>query len=186
MTEDWLTLDDGEEVLWSASPRIQSVLPAAVLGLVVALGAVALVTVAELPTPLLAVALLGLGPPLLAYFYVINTRYVVTNQGCYRKTGGLSRRVISVDFESVQNSSYEQGILGTQFGYGSVTVDTAGGLGQELVFWNVDDPRAVQKLLSEQRARHDEPEIPGTLAQWQAIRDEVRVLRRLVERTYRE
>ncbi|WP_435360684.1 PH domain-containing protein [Haloarchaeobius sp. DFWS5] len=177
----WFTQDDGEEVLWSAHPRIQTVIPAALVGLVIAVGVVAMALFAA-EMPILAVGgVFGVLPPLLTYLWVRNTQYVVTNQACYRKTGGLSRRVLAVEFDSVQNSSYEQGVLGNLFGYGTVTVDTAGGMGAELRFTNVDDPSRVRELVSKQRARTDEDGIPGSIDQWRAVRDEVRRLRRLTE-----
>ncbi|WP_267642973.1 PH domain-containing protein [Haloarchaeobius amylolyticus] len=184
MTGQWFTPDDDEEVLWSAKPRIQSVIPALVAGLVALAVAAGFAWVIEEPLVILPGVVLGILPPLVAYFRVVNTEFVVTNQACYRKTGGLSRTVLSADFESVQNSSYEQPALGALFGYGTVEVDTAAGGGTELTFWNVEDPGSVQRLVLSQKQRHQSSDdIPGSLEQWQAVRDEVRRLRRAVERS---
>ncbi|WP_435345492.1 PH domain-containing protein [Haloarchaeobius sp. HRN-SO-5] len=178
MSRDWLTLEDGEEVLWAASPRVQTVLPWLAVGLALA---VVPFVLSGVPRP---VALVGVLPPALAYLYVTNTEFVVTNRRCYRKSGVLSRSVLAVSFETVENSAYEQGVLGTAFGYGTVEIDTAGGMGTELTFWKIADPRSVQSLVLDQRdaARTGADEIPGTVEQWQAVLAEVRRLRAAAER----
>jgi uncharacterized membrane protein YdbT with pleckstrin-like domain len=185
MSRDWLTLEEDEEVLWAASPRVQSVIPAVFVGLFVAVVPIGLQLTAgdAFPVPVWPFALLGVVPPVLAYVWVRNVEFVVTSRRCYRKQGVLSRDVLAVGFESVQNSSYEQGLFGRVFGHGTVSVDTAGGLGTELAFWNVLDPRSVQNLVLDQREAFDDAdgELPGTVEQWQAVLAEVRRLRRAAE-----
>lgn len=185
MSRDWLTLEDGEAVLWEASPRVQSIYPALFVGLLIAVVPVGMQLLAPdaFPVPVWPVALLGILPPVLTYVWISNVEFVVTTRRCYRKQGVLSRDVLAVGFESVQNSSYEQGLFGTLFGHGTVSVDTAGGLGTELSFWNVEDPRSVQSLVLDQREAFDDgdDEIPGTVEQWQAVLTEVRRLRRAAE-----
>ncbi|WP_247010070.1 PH domain-containing protein [Halorientalis litorea] len=174
----WLTAGPGEAVRWCGGPRIQTALPGAVIGVVVA---AASVLVPEVPS-LLGVA--GVVPAAGVYLWVRNVEYVVTTDKLYRKQGVLGRRVTAVGYETVQNASYSQGILGTAFGYGTVTFDTAGGNGTELAFSNVTDPRAVEQLVSELLGEEESPAdaaVPGSIEQWQAIREEVQRLRRTVE-----
>ncbi|WP_440991077.1 PH domain-containing protein [Haloarchaeobius baliensis] len=186
MSRDWLTLEDGEEVLWSASPRVQSIYPALFVGLLIAVvpAGMALLSPDAFPVPVWPFALLGILPPVLTYVWIRNVEFVVTDRRCYRKQGVFSRDVLAVGFESVQNSSYEQGLFGTLFGHGTVSVDTAGGMGTELTFWNIEDPRSVQNLVLDQREAFDggDDELPGTVEQWQAVLAEVRQLRRAAER----
>lgn len=187
MSEDWLTLEAGEEVVWSGQPRIQTVIPGVVVGLVLAAVPVwvAVTGAVEVPFAVWPLALVGLLPPVLVYVWIRNVEFVVTNRRCYRKRGVLSRDVLAVGFETVENSSYEQGVLGTAFGYGTVAVDTAGSGGVELTFWRVDDPQSVQRVVLDQRdayrAERDD-ELPGTVEQWRAVLAEVRGLRRAAER----
>lgn len=187
MSYDWLTLEDGEEVVWSGSPRIQTVLRGVAVGLVVAAVPiwVAVTGAVELPVPVWPLALLGLLPPVLVYVWIRNVDFVVTNRRCYRKRGILSRDVLAVGFETVENSSYEQGVFGTLFDFGTVAVDTAGSGGVEMTFWRVDDPQSVQRVVLDQRdayrAERDD-ELPGTVDQWRAVLEEVRGLRRAAER----
>lgn len=189
MTRDWLALEPGEEVRWADSPRLQTVLPWVAVGLVVAAVPLGLATTAvgtSLPVPVWPAAALGLVPPLLAFVWLRNVEFVVTTRRCYRKRGVLSRDVLAVGFETVQNSAYEQGILGSAFGYGTVTVDTAGAEGAELRFWRIDDPQSVQRLVLDRRDAfrdaHDGTGVPGSVEQWEAVLEEVRRLRRAAER----
>ena len=129
-TVDWLTIDEGEEIIWSGKPHESSLIPALVIGLP------------------LSIILVGLFVIAGAYFQRENTQYVVTSDGLYKKTGVLSRDVQRIDFGKVQNISYSQGFFGSQFGYGNVDISTAGGSGVEMQFWSVPDPRSVQELIN--------------------------------------
>jgi uncharacterized membrane protein YdbT with pleckstrin-like domain len=129
-TADWLSIDDGEEIIWSGKPHGSSLIPALVIGLPLSLILIGVVIIAS------------------AYFQRENTQYVVTSEGLYKKTGVLSRDVQRIDFGKVQNISYNQGFFGSQFGYGNVDISTAGGSGVEMQFWSVPDPREVQELIN--------------------------------------
>lgn len=128
---DWLTLAETEEVTWAGKPHESSLLPALVVGVPLSLVLVGLVVIAG------------------AYLHRENTRYVVTTDALYKKTGTFSRDVQRIDFGKVQNTSYSQGFFGSRFGYGNVDVSTAGGSGVEMQFQSVSDPRQVQELINE-------------------------------------
>ncbi|ELZ15681.1 PH domain-containing protein [Natrinema limicola] len=128
--DDWLTLDQDEEIIWSGNPHGSSLIPALIIGLPLALVLVGLFIIAG------------------AYLHRENTQYVVTTDGLYKKTGIISRDVQRIDFGKVQNTSYSQGFFGSQFGYGNVDVSTAGGSGIEMQFQSVPEPREVQELIN--------------------------------------
>jgi uncharacterized membrane protein YdbT with pleckstrin-like domain len=127
---EWLSLDDGEEVVWSGQPRLKSIIPAVLFGI-----------------PLIPVGI-GILIILGAYYSVKNTDFVVTNEGLYVKKGVLSRSVQKIGFDKVQNISFSQGIFGKQFGYGSIEISTAGGSGVEMRFRSIDSPREVQDRIT--------------------------------------
>lgn len=162
---DWLTLDPDEEVQWSDTPHPYSLVPAIVVGL------------------LLAVVLVGVVILVGAYLSHRNTHYVVTSDALYKKTGVLSRNVQRIEFDKVQDTSYRQSFLGAKFGYGTVDVSTAGGGGVELSFANVAEPQAVQTLVNERlrtiRDRRDDGErdVDDVLAE---ILSELRAIRSAV------
>jgi membrane protein YdbS with pleckstrin-like domain len=188
MTDDatpaWLDLAPGERVVWHGGPRIQTALPGVLVGLGILLGSVAAAVLVDwLPLPVALGGLLGVPLAVYSYLRVSRTAYVVTTDALAARTGVLGRRVQVVGFDSVQNSTVEQGPLGAAFGYGTVGVDTAGGEGTELRFARIEDPQGVRRLVDERRRTADGDEIPGSVAQWTAIRDEVRRWRRSVEGT---
>lgn len=137
---DWLTLDEGETVVWADTPHELSLVPAFVVGI-----------------PL---SLVLVGIPLLvgAYLSHRNTNYVVTTTALYRKTGVLSRNVQRIEFDKVQDTSYRQSFFGARYGYGTVDVSTAGGTGIELSFGNVADPQALQRRINERIRSGSGPE----------------------------
>jgi uncharacterized membrane protein YdbT with pleckstrin-like domain len=132
MTEkDWLTLDRNEEVLWEGEPRIQSIVPAIIIGVVT--------------LPFMGIGLLIIGG---AWLNIKNTDFVVTSQGIYKKTGVVSRSVQKIGFDKIQNISFSQGVFGNMFDYGNVDISTAGGSGVEMKFNSIENPRNVQELIN--------------------------------------
>jgi uncharacterized membrane protein YdbT with pleckstrin-like domain len=131
MTVDWTNLDSNEQVLWEGQPRMKSIIPALIIGV-----------------PMIAFAGLGLLVMAGAYLNVKNTSFLVTNEGLYRKTGILSRSVQKIGFDTVQNISFSQGVLGNYFGYGNIEVSTAGGSGVEMRFNSIDNPREVENIIN--------------------------------------
>jgi len=129
---DWVTLDEGEEILWSGEPHFYSIVPALVLGVP------------------LSLVLIGIPIVLGAYLSRENTVYLLTTDGVYRKKGILSRDVQKIEFEKIQNISFSQGPLGNSVGYGNVDISTAGGSGVEMRFRAVPDPKPVQEQINTQ------------------------------------
>lgn len=125
---DWVSPDADEEVLWSGKPRIQSIIPAVILGVLI------------LP---LAPLIIGF-----AYLRIRNIDFVVTSQGLYKKHGILSRNVQKISFDKVQNISFSQNLLGKYFNYGNIEISTAGGQEVEMRFESVNRPRDVQEMIN--------------------------------------
>ena len=158
----WLTLDEGEEVLWASTPHKSSLVPALVVGIP------------------LSVVLVGIPLVVGAYLSFTNTNYAVTTRGLYRKKGVLSRDVKQIGFDKVQNISYSQSAIGSSLGYGTVEISTAGSSGVELRFRSIPTPAEIQELISreierrEDGGREQEGEADDTL---DAILAELRAIR---------
>ncbi|MFC4437083.1 MULTISPECIES: PH domain-containing protein [Natrialbaceae] len=160
---EWLSLDDGEEIVWTDGPDRRTLIPAFAIGIP------------------LSIVLIGVFIIVGEYLRVTNTHYVVTDNAVYKKTGILSRDVKRIEHEKVQDISYSQSALGAFFGYGTVELTTAGGSGVEMAFKAVLDPRTVQQRISEQLKRHRSPSETGAnddvleeiLAELRAIRSAV-------------
>lgn len=173
----WMGRTDGESVRWSGRPRVPTILPAIAVGLALVGSGVALAV--SQSRPLFGVAVLvGVAVPLWSYLGVVNTRFVVTDCALYKKTGVLSRTVRRVSLQRIQNSTFRQSTLGTLFNYGTVTVETAGG--DTLAFTDIDDSREVWVLV-ERQVGEETREVPGTVAQWTAVLEEVQALRTAFE-----
>lgn len=143
----WLSLDDDEEIVWSGRPRLQVLLYVAVPALVVPAVIVLLwPSLGGFVVGLLAwLAICGLG-----YVYVTKVEYVVSTKYAYAKRGVLGRSVTQIGLHNIQDTTLTQGILGTQFGYGTVAFSTAGGEGVTLGFYVVDDPGDVKRAVDRQ------------------------------------
>lgn len=176
MTHDWLTLGDGDAVEWAGHPKLTTVLPAVVVGLLVVAGSVAAAASRGSVFPLLLVPV-GLLLPAVRYLQVRNTEYVVTTREVAVKKGVVGRSVTRASLDRVQNSAYEQGIAGSLFGYGTVTIETAGG--QDLRFHRIERPGEVRRLVD--RVAGKTGGVPGSPDQWTAVLAEVRQLREAVE-----
>lgn len=180
---DPFAFEPGEAARWEGRPYWTVVLPAIAVGLAFAVTGLALAGLG-VPDggPVGAVwsgglVLVGVAVPLAGYVRVVYTRYAVTDRAVYRKTGVLSRSVTRVPLDRVQDSAYAQSIRGRLFGYGSVVVEVAGG--GAVRFERIEEPRAVRELLDRVTA---EGAVPGSVEQWEAIREEVRAIRRAIER----
>ena len=159
---DWVTLTDGESVVWSGRRTLWAYADRLLLAAVAAVAGVALplasplrvdpvtVTVATVPSALggLGVAVVLVGWALLGRASV---RYLVTDEEVYVKRGLLSRTVRNLRLEQVQNTSFSQSLLGRVLSYGDVRFDTAGGGGSEVTFRAVPDPRTVLATVTRQQ-----------------------------------
>jgi len=177
-----ILLDTNESVEWSGRPRITTILPAVVIGVLLLVSGI-VVSVTRETLLFLAVVPLGVAIPVWKYFALQGVQYVITDEALYVKRGVLTRSVTQANLETVQNSSFGQDITGSIFGYGSVTFEIAGG--DDLSFRAIEDPRAIRALVDRAASNDDglggdsrrESGIPGDPSQWQQIRDEIRAIR---------
>ncbi len=164
---DWLTLEEGESVLWAGTPDKRTMIPTLLVGIP------------------LSLVLIGIPMIIGGYLQIKNTNYVVTTQGVYAKKGILSRDVNRIDFEKIQNIAYSQGALGSSLGYGSVEISTAGSGGVEMKFRTIPDPQPVQELISgrlERRSGRGGEDDQPTDVVLEEIVTELRAIRTLLER----
>jgi uncharacterized membrane protein YdbT with pleckstrin-like domain len=188
---DEFTLDPGESVLWTGSPRLSAAVGALVVGGALVVAGVGLLAGVGLPSdppdavpapPLAGLILVAVGLSVAGYRVaeLRRTRYLVTTDALHVRTGVLSRRVTRVGLERVQNSAYRQPLLGSVFGYGTVSVEVAGGSG-ETTFQRIEHPREVRALVDRRVELAADP-VPGTVEQWEAVLAEVRAMRAAIVR----
>lgn len=151
----WVTLSDGEEVVWHGHPVVYHYLGgfALAVGLLALAGATAVLWQwpALAPRWLPAGALAALGVLVAAESEVSRRTidYLITTREVYVKRGLLSRSVTSLRLDRVQNSSFSQSLTGRLLSYGTVELDTAGGDESEIVMDHVGDPEKVLGYVSE-------------------------------------
>ncbi len=164
---EWLTLEDGEEILWAGTPDRRTMIPTLLVGIP------------------LSLVLIGIPLIIGSYLQITNTNYVVTTQGVYAKKGVFSRDVNRIDFEKIQNIAYNQGAIGASLGYGSVEISTAGSGGVEMKFSTIPEPQAIQELISsrlERRSGGDRDSDQSTDELLAEMVTELRAIRSHIER----
>ena len=148
---DWVTLTDGEEVLWQGHPSLRLITPAVLLGLALAGGGLALTFVLSDPAvrwlPLLGIPL-GLAIVAWAYVSLVSTRYVLTSEEIYQKTGIVNQSVAQIRLDRVQNTTFSQSMTERLFSYGNITIYTAGSDTMDITLENVPNPQEVNQRLT--------------------------------------
>lgn len=149
---DWVTLTEGEEVLWEGHPSLRLITPAVIVGLVLAFGGIALTLFLTDPlfrwVPLLAVPI-GLAIIAWSYISLVSTHYVLTDEEVYRKTGLVNRSVAQIRLDRVQNTTCSQSIVERLFSYGDITIYTAGSDTMDITLDDVPRPNEVNRRLTE-------------------------------------
>lgn len=169
MSEQWWFQRDGESIVWEGSPRLSAALGGVALGVVVVVGALVAAMIVDRRLGL--VAPLGIGLAAWRLLRVWQTSYLVTSRALWSKHGVIGQTVRRVGLSQVQNTAYSQSITGSIFGYGTVTIEVAGG--RDLKFRRIDDPEGVRRMLTD-RIGDTDSELPGTTDQWRAVLSVVR------------
>ncbi|QLH80455.1 PH domain-containing protein [Halosimplex pelagicum] len=130
---EWLSLEPGEEVVWVGEPTKLRMVGTLVTGVVL------------IPF-LIGIVILLFSP--LSYLGIKHTDYVVTNRSLYVKQGILSTNIESVDLDRIQNTEFTQSFWGTQLGFGTIEISTAGSSGADISFDDVEDARDVREEIS--------------------------------------
>ena len=179
MSDNWRWLRESETEVWEGRPRLTTIAGSVVVGLAILAAAGWLA--ATVDARLAAVGLLGVPLPLAASLQIQRTTYLVTTRAIWVKTGVLGRSVRRITLSNVQNTAYEQSIRGSIFGYGTVTVEVAGG--DDIYFRRISDPGSVQEAINDRTDRGDDRELPGSPEQWQAVLATVKEIRALTEQS---
>jgi membrane protein YdbS with pleckstrin-like domain len=176
---DWITLVEGETVEWSGGPVVASALPQLLAAGVVLVASVALPLVTGLPWVVAVPGALLAAVVAVAGLYPVHaTAFLVTSRAVYAKRGRRARRVTTLELDRVQDVSYRRSAVGNALGYGTVTVEIAGG--GDLSLTDVADARRAADLVG-RLARGGDDSIPGSVEEWRAVRDELRGIRTALE-----
>lgn len=101
---------------------------------------------AWLPLVLVPVGLLTIG---WAYLKHTSTRYLITTEEIYRKTGLFDRDVAQIRLDRIQNTTVSQSFRQRLFSYGDITIYTAGSDTLNIILDDVPKPDRVNRVLTE-------------------------------------
>ena len=164
MSRKWWFQRDDETIVWEGSPRLSAAIAGVGLGFVLMASAIVAAIVVDVRA---AVAtLLGIGLAGWQLLHVRQTSYLITSRAIWSKRGVVGQTVRRVGLSQVQNTAYSQSLTGSLFGYGTVTIEVAGG--QDLDFRRIDDPESVRRMITD-RINQASSELPGTTDQWRVV-----------------
>lgn len=177
----WLTLEPGEEVVWTGHPRLRRILSTVAMAVVWSTVAVVAGIVApgylglELE-PLFIWGAIGLwilfqvAGVFRRYLVTINIEYVMTTENVYKKTGVFSETVTRVGLDKIQNLELSQDFFGNLFDYGTIAISTAGSSGWQMTIDDLDDPdefrhdlRQRMTRTADRSTRSDRPEVAAMI-----------------------
>lgn len=153
-------IDADAEVLWSGRPVLSSLL-AGLVGpfFFLLFGGGSLVVGATVDPVALwtGVVMVAIGLAMAWYRWVQYryTRFQVTDQGTVLTRGWLTRRRVETTYAKVTDVSTEQDIWARLFGYGKITINTAGSNEAAVVFQGVGKPDEVKAVIDDARRRAD-------------------------------
>lgn len=148
----WVTLTDGEQIMWNGHPSVWSIGRWLVIGIILlAVGIAGAVRLTEL------LRLLSLVPIVIGVLLIIGQtvrkrqqiRYVVTSEEIYKKTGLLSRDVTNFRIDRIQNTSYTQSFPERLLTYGTIRIEMAGTGDDDFVLHDIPNPKHVIGLITE-------------------------------------
>lgn len=148
----WVTLTDGERIVWIGGPSTYLITGRLTAAAVLAVVGAALAATVPTDVRWIPLLLVPLGVLIAAYAWLRHrsTRYVITTDEVYKKTGLLSRAVINLRMDRIQNTSFSQSLTERVLHFGDVHIDTAGSGTTELVLESVPHPDRVNGIITEQ------------------------------------
>jgi uncharacterized membrane protein YdbT with pleckstrin-like domain len=174
---EWLSLDPGEEIVWTGRPAFETLYGTILSGLLLTVVLIGFLILLSVP---------------FAYLRIQNTDYVVTTESLYVKSGVFSTNIETVDLDRIQNTEYNRSFWGKQFDYGSISISTAGSSGAEISFDGIPDAPAVRDRITELKRRRVErgddagsDDAPASADQLAELIEEVRATREAFERIER-
>jgi|APHM01.1.fsa_nt_gi Bacterial membrane flanked domain. len=176
MTHEWWFTRDDETIVWEGSPRWSAAIGGLTFGIGIA--AIAVGAAVLIDSRIAVGAVVGIAIAGWQLLRVRATSYLLTTRAIWLKKGVLAQSVRRVGIDKVQNTASSQSLSGSLFGYGTVTIEVAGG--RDLACRRIDDPETVRQTITN-RITDADSELPGTLTQWQAVLTTVQDIKKAVK-----
>lgn len=124
-----LTLKKNEKVLWYGKRSWKSLISLVILGII------------------FLIFIFGIFFLLGALLLRLSTEYTITNHRVHSRYGIIGRKSSQTSFDKITDTSFSQGIFGRILNYGDVRFNTAGSIGNEVVFAGVTNPKNLLSKL---------------------------------------
>jgi uncharacterized membrane protein YdbT with pleckstrin-like domain len=147
--KNWSPISDSEEVLHHTNPTILVYIPQIFSGVGISVSSVYIYLNYDFSYLIsLAIFMIGAFIIVIEYIKYITVFYVLTSHRFISKKGIVRSRVTSVEYEDVENVITNQSVIGRVFGFGRVSIATAGTLTEEIVTKNIDDVHKLTQKMS--------------------------------------
>ncbi len=180
-------LQPDEEVLYQAHVSRISLIPWALLLVLLAIGAGAaysILVIVELAVVLGIAAAVVLAVIGWKYFVLQSHEYILTNRRVVQQTGILTRRSVDSHLDKINNVEHVQTLWGRILGYGDVVIDTASETGTT-VFRRISAPlelkRAILGAVEAYRAGRGGPMMAAPAAAGPSGAERMRQLKALLD-----
>lgn len=176
-------LQEGEEILFVAAPSKISLLPLAIVTIVLLIATFTLWNAQDRQEPLvLIIGLLISAVPLLVLLQqlvILNSnRYVLTNHRVIRQSGVLTKSSVDSYLDKINNVEHKQTLWGRILGYGDVEIDTASETGMT-TFRMIRNPLEFKNALVAAAEQYRRP--GAAFASAPAGADRMRQLKQLLD-----
>lgn len=160
-SDSWLNLRGDEEVQWHGQPRVLPIAPRLLIPV-----SLSLILLWAIRTYALSGVVLLVSGALIAGCFAVtlwvwrkhaSVHYVITNCGMYERRGVFSKTVTHIHLNRIQNTQFRQSVYGRLFGYGDVSIYTAGTSVKELEYECVSSPGEIDSLVSRQLGENQFP-----------------------------
>src|SRR6185503_15952117 len=150
-----MDLREGETVLYEGRPSWRALLSFYILGMLIAVAALAFVALVLDKTGIGATvfAVVFVGTLLIGWLRRVFTKYAITDQRLRISRGIIARKVQETRLDRVQNVNYTQGVIDRVLGVGTVDFDTAGTDDSDFTFAWINGPEQVVQAV--QTALHE-------------------------------
>lgn len=157
---EWVHMNPEEKLIWAGNPSLWTLAVNIVMGLILIILGISLtiafgVGLSWVPPVLsgpvvfapLLLAVVGIAIIVFPLVLLLHTRYIITTEELYRKTGFFRRDIKNIRHDMIQNTSCNQSLYERLLSFGDIGIYTAGTDSTEIILMNVRRPQQVVNII---------------------------------------
>ena len=157
---EWVHKNPEEKLIWAGNPSLWTLAVNIVMGLILIILGISLtiafgVGLSWVPPVLsgpvvfapLLLAVVGIAIIVFPLVLLLHTRYIITTEELYRKTGFFRRDIKNIRHDMIQNTSCNQSLYERLLSFGDIGIYTAGTDSTEIILMNVRRPQQVVNII---------------------------------------